>query len=169
MKIYCLLHALKPAQREREWLNSCNVLQRNYSLLAAAATPDNAAPCFLPTVVVVSRDTQGSTRHTASKLTVIMSHSLKTKWKKSVSHPCICYLACYVMLCLLWVNQVKSTSLILVTLVSGDPASIPALGDLWPAHLANYYHSPQHNWKLKETLQSDAALPVVVVVLWSSA
>ena len=89
--------------------------------------------------------------------------------EKSVSHPCICYLACYVMLCLLWVNQVKCTSLILVTLVSGDPASIPALGDLWPAHLANYYHSPQHNWKLKETLQSDAALPVLVVVVQGSA
>ena len=48
MKIYCLLHALNPAQREREWLNSCNVLQRNYSLLAAAAAADNAAPSFLP-------------------------------------------------------------------------------------------------------------------------
>ena len=48
MKIYCLLHALNPAQREREWLNSCNVLQRNYSLLAAAVAPDNAAPSFLP-------------------------------------------------------------------------------------------------------------------------
>ena len=100
MKIYCLLHALNPAQREREWLNSCNVLQRNYSLLAAAI-PDNAAPSFLPTVVVVSRDTQGTTRHTVWSFLVINSHSKNQVDKKYVycittgliSHLSICYLA----------------------------------------------------------------------------